>query len=119
METTAVKRVFGEHAKDVQLSSIKSMIGHSIGASGAIEAAALAMSLHTQVYPPTINLTNPDPQCDLDYIPEHGPRRPREVRALHELRLRRPERRAGHGRRLSRRAPQPISFPPCQSLRSD
>ena len=69
METAAVKRVFGDHARDVQLSSIKSMIGHSIGASGAIEAAALALSLHTQVYPPTINLTNPDPQCDLDYIP--------------------------------------------------
>jgi 3-oxoacyl-[acyl-carrier-protein] synthase II len=69
METAAVKRVFGERAREVQLSSIKSMIGHSIGASGAIEAAALAMSLHTQVYPPTINLTNPDPACDLDYIP--------------------------------------------------
>ncbi|HUR55188.1 MAG TPA: beta-ketoacyl-[acyl-carrier-protein] synthase family protein [Gemmataceae bacterium] len=69
METAAVKRVMGEHAKNVQLSSIKSMIGHSIGASGAIEAAALALSLHTQVYPPTINLTNPDPVCDLDYIP--------------------------------------------------
>lgn len=69
METAAVKRVFGDRSKDVQLSSIKSMIGHSIGASGAIEAAALAMSLQEQVYPPTINLTNPDPQCDLDYIP--------------------------------------------------
>ncbi|VTU02226.1 3-oxoacyl-acp synthase : 3-oxoacyl-(Acyl-carrier-protein) synthase OS=Singulisphaera acidiphila (strain ATCC BAA-1392 / DSM 18658 / VKM B-2454 / MOB10) GN=Sinac_1387 PE=3 SV=1: ketoacyl-synt: Ketoacyl-synt_C [Gemmataceae bacterium] len=69
METAAVKRVFGDRAKTVQLSSIKSMIGHSIGASGAIEAAALALSLHTQVYPPTINLTNPDPACDLDYIP--------------------------------------------------
>ncbi len=69
METAAVKRVFGERAKNVPLSSIKSMIGHSIGASGAIEAAALAMSLKEQVYPPTINLTNPDPQCDLDYIP--------------------------------------------------
>src|SRR5579883_3128962 len=69
METAAVKRVFGEAARDVQLSSIKSMIGHSIGAAGAIEAAALAMSLKTQVYPPTINLTNPDPACDLDYIP--------------------------------------------------
>jgi 3-oxoacyl-[acyl-carrier-protein] synthase II len=69
METAAVKRVFGDRAREVQMSSIKSMIGHSIGASGAIEAAALAMSLHTQVYPPTINLTNPDPACDLDYIP--------------------------------------------------
>jgi 3-oxoacyl-[acyl-carrier-protein] synthase II len=69
METAAVKRVFGEAARDVQLSSIKSMIGHSIGAAGAIEAAALAISLYEQTYPPTINLTNPDPQCDLDYIP--------------------------------------------------
>jgi len=69
METAAVKRVFGEHSKSVQLSSIKSMIGHSIGASGAIEAAALALSLDSQVYPPTINLKNPDPACDLDYIP--------------------------------------------------
>jgi 3-oxoacyl-[acyl-carrier-protein] synthase II len=69
METAAVKRVFGDYSRHVQLSSIKSMIGHSIGASGAIEAAALALSLHKQVYPPTINLKNPDPQCDLDYIP--------------------------------------------------
>ena len=69
METAAVKRVFGDRAKGVQLSSIKSMIGHSIGAAGAIEAAALALSLKEQVYPPTINLTNPDPLCDLDYIP--------------------------------------------------
>ena len=69
METAAVKRVFGDRAREVQLSSIKSMIGHSIGASGAIEAAALALSLSTQVYPPTINLTHPDPGCDLDYIP--------------------------------------------------
>src|SRR5262249_25192136 len=69
METAGAKGVSGEAAKAVQLSSIKSMIGPSIGASGAIEAAALALSLHTQVYPPTINLTNPDPECDLDYIP--------------------------------------------------
>ena len=51
------------------MSSIKSMIGHSIGAAGAIEAAALAMTLKGQVYPPTINLTAPDPACDLDYTP--------------------------------------------------
>jgi 3-oxoacyl-[acyl-carrier-protein] synthase II len=69
METAAVKRVFGDDAKKVQLSSIKSMIGHSIGAAGAIEAAALAMTLKDQVVPPTINLTNPDPSCDLDYVP--------------------------------------------------
>ncbi len=81
METAAVKRVFGDMAREVQLSSIKSMIGHSIGASGAIEAAALALSLHTQVYPPTINLKNPDPQCDLDYIPNTA----REARVRYGL----------------------------------
>jgi 3-oxoacyl-[acyl-carrier-protein] synthase II len=78
METAAVKRVFGEHAQQVPISSIKSMIGHSIGASGAVEAVALAMTLKDNVIPPTINLTNPDPLCDLDYIPnvarDHKPR---------------------------------------------
>jgi 3-oxoacyl-[acyl-carrier-protein] synthase II len=69
METNAVKRVFGEGAKLVPMSSIKSMIGHSIGASGAMEAVALALTLSQAVIPPTINLTNPDPSCDLDYIP--------------------------------------------------
>lgn len=69
METAAVKRVFGHCSTQVKLSSIKSMIGHSLGAAGAIEAAALALSLRYQVYPPTINLTHPDPSCDLDYIP--------------------------------------------------
>jgi 3-oxoacyl-[acyl-carrier-protein] synthase II len=70
METNAVKLALGEHrAKTVPISSIKSMIGHSIGASGAIEAVALALTLSEQVTPPTINLTNPDPACDLDYVP--------------------------------------------------
>ena len=69
METAAVKRVFGDGAKLIPISSIKSMIGHSIGASGAIEAAALALTLHDAVIPPTINLTTPDPSCDLDYCP--------------------------------------------------
>jgi 3-oxoacyl-[acyl-carrier-protein] synthase II len=69
METQAVKRVFGEGAKTVPLSSIKSMIGHSIGAAGAIEAVALTMALKDQVLPPTINQTHPDPYCDLDYVP--------------------------------------------------
>jgi len=72
METAVVKRVFGDDARRVKMSSIKSMIGHSIGAAGAIEAAALAMSLDQQVYPPTINLTHPDPACDLDYIPNEA-----------------------------------------------
>lgn len=69
METYAVKRVFGEGARELPLSSIKSMVGHLIGAAGAVEAAALALTLKDGVLPPTINLTHPDPACDLDYVP--------------------------------------------------
>ncbi len=69
METTAVKRVFGENAKVLPLSSIKSMVGHLIGAAGAVEAAALALTLHSGAIPPTINQTQRDPACDLDYVP--------------------------------------------------
>jgi 3-oxoacyl-[acyl-carrier-protein] synthase II len=69
METDAVKRVFGEGAKALPLSSIKSMVGHLIGAAGAVEAVAMAMTLYSGALPPTINLTQPDPQCDLDYVP--------------------------------------------------
>jgi 3-oxoacyl-[acyl-carrier-protein] synthase II len=69
METVAVKRVFGEAARALPLSSIKSMVGHLIGAAGALEAAALALTLHHGVMPPTINQTHPDPSCDLDYVP--------------------------------------------------
>src|SRR5262245_57728999 len=69
METTAVKRVFGEGARALPLSSIKSMVGHLIGAAGAVEAVALSLTLHEGVLPPTINHTDPDPECDLDYVP--------------------------------------------------
>jgi 3-oxoacyl-[acyl-carrier-protein] synthase II len=69
METVAVKRVFGSAARSLPLSSIKSMVGHLIGASGAVEAAALALTLYDGVLPPTINQTHPDPSCDLDYVP--------------------------------------------------
>jgi 3-oxoacyl-[acyl-carrier-protein] synthase II len=69
METVAVKRVFGTTARHLPLSSIKSMVGHLIGAAGAVEAAALALTLHDGVLPPTINQTHPDPSCDLDYVP--------------------------------------------------
>jgi 3-oxoacyl-[acyl-carrier-protein] synthase II len=69
METTAVKKVFGANAKILPLSSIKSMVGHLIGAAGAVEAAAMALTLHTGAVPPTINQTQPDPECDLDYVP--------------------------------------------------
>lgn len=69
METIAVKRVFGDRALELPLSSIKSMVGHLIGAAGAVEAAALALTLHEGVLPPTINQTQRDPNCDLDYVP--------------------------------------------------
>ncbi len=69
METVAVKRVFGHRAPTIPMSSQKSMVGHLIGASGALEAAATAMSLDWGVIPPTINHSTPDPHCDLDYVP--------------------------------------------------
>lgn len=69
METTALKRVFNGSAEKLPASSIKSMIGHLIGAAGAVEAAALSLTLHTGVVPPTINQTTRDPACDLDYVP--------------------------------------------------
>jgi 3-oxoacyl-[acyl-carrier-protein] synthase II len=69
METLAVKKVFGEGSRHLPLSSIKSMVGHLIGAAGAVEAVALTLTLHQGVLPPTINLTHPDPECDLDYVP--------------------------------------------------
>lgn len=69
METNAVKGALGSDAKRVPLSAIKSMTGHLIGAAGAVEAAATALTVSSGVLPPTINLTNPDPKCDLDYIP--------------------------------------------------
>lgn len=69
METNAVKGALGPDSKSVPLSSIKSMIGHLIGAAGAVEAAATALTIESGVLPPTINLTHPDPKCDLDYVP--------------------------------------------------
>ncbi|MFO0909167.1 MAG: beta-ketoacyl-[acyl-carrier-protein] synthase family protein [Isosphaeraceae bacterium] len=69
METVAVKRVFGHRASSIPMSSQKSMVGHLIAASGALEAAATAMSLDRGVIPPTINHETPDPGCDLDYVP--------------------------------------------------
>lgn len=68
-ETLALKSVFGSHAYKLQVSSTKSMVGHLLGAAGAIGAAATALALKNQKIHPTINLDNPDPQCDLDYVP--------------------------------------------------
>jgi 3-oxoacyl-[acyl-carrier-protein] synthase II len=68
-ETVAIKRAFGDHAKKVAVSSTKSTTGHMIGAAGGAEAVFTVLALHEQVIPPTINLDNPDPACDLDYTP--------------------------------------------------
>ncbi|RBL87168.1 polyketide beta-ketoacyl synthase, partial [Streptomyces cavourensis] len=68
-ETAAFKRSLGEHAYAVPVSSIKSMVGHSLGAIGSIEIAASLLALTHQVVPPTANLHTPDPECDLDYVP--------------------------------------------------
>jgi 3-oxoacyl-[acyl-carrier-protein] synthase II len=68
LETMAVKTVFGGHAYKLAVSSSKSMTGHLLGAAGGIEAVFSIMSLHTGVLTPTINLDNPDPECDLDYV---------------------------------------------------
>jgi len=68
-ETEAVKTVFGEHAYKLKISSTKSMHGHLLGAAGACEAAATILALKRQQVPPTINYENPDPECDLDYVP--------------------------------------------------
>ena len=92
-ETQAIKQVFGDHAYTMAISSNKSMIGHLFGAAGAVEALATALTIHHGVIPPTINLHHPDPECDLDYVPNvartadvrtrplelHGPRRPQRV----------------------------------------
>jgi 3-oxoacyl-[acyl-carrier-protein] synthase II len=68
-ETQAMKAALGDHAYNVAISSTKSMIGHMLGAAGGIEAVLTALSIQNQVAPPTINLENQDPLCDLDYVP--------------------------------------------------
>jgi 3-oxoacyl-[acyl-carrier-protein] synthase II len=68
-ETRAIKSTFGEHAKKVAISSTKSQMGHLLGASGGVEAVVTAMAIHRNLIPPTINLDNPDVECDLDYVP--------------------------------------------------
>jgi 3-oxoacyl-[acyl-carrier-protein] synthase II len=68
-ETRAIKAVFGEHAKKIAISSTKGALGHSLGASGGIEAVILCKTIQSGVIAPTINLETPDPECDLDYVP--------------------------------------------------
>jgi 3-oxoacyl-[acyl-carrier-protein] synthase II len=69
IETLAIKKAFKDHAKKLQISSTKSMTGHTLGAAGGIEFVACCLSLEHQILHPTINQTTPDPECDLDYIP--------------------------------------------------
>src|SRR5712691_1424856 len=71
-ETRAIKEVFGDHAYELAVSSTKSMMGHCFGAAGAIEAMMCVLALHEGKLPPTINLRNPDPDCDLDYVPNEA-----------------------------------------------
>lgn len=79
METAAIRLTFGGHADKLAVSSTKSMTGHSLGAAGAIEAAATVLGMHHKVLPPTANFNEPDPECDLDVIPNES--RPAEVEA--------------------------------------
>lgn len=76
-ETAAIKEVFGDHARNLAISSIKSMIGHTMGAAGAIEALACVRAISDGCLPPTINYETPDPECDLDYVPNTA--RPAQV----------------------------------------
>ena len=105
-ETTILKKAFGAHASRLAISSTKSMHGHVMGASGAIELVATILAITHDVAPPTINYSVPDPECDLDYVP-NAPR-PMQYRRRHLelLRVRRTERRP-------RRAPGALIQCPC------
>ncbi|MBU0481164.1 MAG: beta-ketoacyl-ACP synthase II [Proteobacteria bacterium] len=79
VETGAIKKVYGGHAEKLAISSTKSMTGHMLGGAGGIESVFTALAIHHQIAPPTINLQNPDPGCDLDYVPNEARRM--EIRA--------------------------------------
>ena len=78
-ETIAIKRVFGEHARKLAVSSTKSMTGHLLGAAGGVEAIATVLAMHHGILPPTINYETPDPDCDLDYVPNQARKQEVEV----------------------------------------
>jgi 3-oxoacyl-[acyl-carrier-protein] synthase II len=78
-ETLAIKRVFSDHAQRLAVSSTKSMTGHLLGAAGGIEAIATVLALYHGILPPTINYETPDPECDLDYVPNQARKQQVEV----------------------------------------
>ena len=77
-ETQGIKRVFGERAAKIAVSSTKSMTGHTLGAAGAIESVITVLAIERGIIPPTINQEHPDPECDLDYVPNQA--RPARIR---------------------------------------
>jgi 3-oxoacyl-[acyl-carrier-protein] synthase II len=79
-ETKAIKRAFGDHAYNLAVTATKSMVGHLMGGAGAISALGAVLTLHEGIIPPTINHERPDPECDLDYVPNQS--RPADVNAL-------------------------------------
>jgi len=72
IETLAIKRCFGDHARKVAVSSTKSMTGHLLGGAGGLEAGMTVLAIRDQIAPPTTNYETPDPECDLDYVPNHA-----------------------------------------------
>jgi 3-oxoacyl-[acyl-carrier-protein] synthase II len=72
VETIAIKRFFGKKSESIPVSSIKSALGHCLGAAGAVEAVATILALYHGVLPPTLNYQEPDPDCDLDYVPNEA-----------------------------------------------
>ena len=108
VETAAIKEVLGRRAYEIPVHAVKSMTGHLIAASGAVEAAAAVLCIARRTVPPTINLAAADPACDLDYVPGTRTAVSRRHRALELLRLRRAERHRMFGR-----------FPPSDPMASD
>ena len=84
-ETIAMKRMYGDHAYNLAISSTKSMTGHLLGAAGAIEAAFTVLAIKNDIVPPTINIENPDPDCDLNYIPNTAKKQPVNVAMSNSL----------------------------------